>query len=618
MRIPIGVDLESRDGGVTKDARTHNGILEPKAEGEYDVLKRPGMDDLGAVHSGTAQMLAYFNSRLISIMGNSIDRSPLPISVTNIGADGTATVGITRVGAVATVTQANHGFVTGDTVTISGAVQPEYNGTYTITVTLPSTYTYAVSGAPATPATGTVVATQATTLERWYWTENGLSVLATGYMLFLKRRKLYRLTETWTLTIVSDTDLPINDGTAAVSIYFVPGPVFLDGYFFVMDTAGRIWNSTLDVDPTAWLPTAVVSAEKESGAGVALNRTLDYVVAFKEYTTELFYDAANPTGSPLSPVDNGYFQIGCASGQSVAPLAGSVFWIGTGRSKGRSIQKMRGLDHAKISTPGVERILNADDLATVYAYGITVKGHDLYVLTLVTSNITLVYDDTAGKWTTWSSYTLSGSSSTVSSITRSGTTATVTCSAPHGFSDGDPVKIAGADQADYNGIFQVSGVTLSAFTIQVANSPVTPATGAMTATGYTESYFKFTQYVNAGGRDVFLHASDGHAYEMLTTKYQDAGIPVNLFGRSIRLDGGSYAVKKLGDLALVGDKVSDYVVVRWSDDDSGTFTKYRNVDLSKPEPRIRRCGSFKRRSFEYRHIGNNPIRLSAFDLGVSQ
>ena len=68
-----------------------------------------------------------------------------------------AVTSITRAGAVATVTTAAaHGFVTGDFVTHAGAVQAEYVGEFQVTVTSPTVYTFAVSGTPATPATGTI------------------------------------------------------------------------------------------------------------------------------------------------------------------------------------------------------------------------------------------------------------------------------------------------------------------------------------------------------------------------------------------------------------------------------------------------------------------------------
>lgn len=64
---------------------------------------------------------------------------------------------ITRSGTTATATTSgNHGFTTNDVVTIQGAVQSEYNGARTITVTGLTTFTYELAGAPTTPATGTI------------------------------------------------------------------------------------------------------------------------------------------------------------------------------------------------------------------------------------------------------------------------------------------------------------------------------------------------------------------------------------------------------------------------------------------------------------------------------
>lgn len=65
---------------------------------------------------------------------------------------------ITRSSTTATVTtSAPHLMATGDAVWIRGADQSEYNGYQaSATVTGASTYTYTVSGSPATPATGTI------------------------------------------------------------------------------------------------------------------------------------------------------------------------------------------------------------------------------------------------------------------------------------------------------------------------------------------------------------------------------------------------------------------------------------------------------------------------------
>ena len=67
-------------------------------------------------------------------------------------------IAIARVGTVATVTQAGHGFQDFDLILIAGATQTAYNGNKRITVVDADTYTFTVAGSPATPATGSPTA----------------------------------------------------------------------------------------------------------------------------------------------------------------------------------------------------------------------------------------------------------------------------------------------------------------------------------------------------------------------------------------------------------------------------------------------------------------------------
>jgi len=68
-------------------------------------------------------------------------------------------VGITRSGSTATVAHTTHGLVTGNQVLIEGCNQGEYNGVFTITWIDADSYSYTVSGTPATPATGSPIST---------------------------------------------------------------------------------------------------------------------------------------------------------------------------------------------------------------------------------------------------------------------------------------------------------------------------------------------------------------------------------------------------------------------------------------------------------------------------
>jgi hypothetical protein len=84
MRVPVAVNLKSRDGTTTKDAKIVNAFVEP----DGDVIRmrsRPGNSDLGLVRAGTAQGAYYFNGQIITVHANNADRSTLPLSNTSIG-----------------------------------------------------------------------------------------------------------------------------------------------------------------------------------------------------------------------------------------------------------------------------------------------------------------------------------------------------------------------------------------------------------------------------------------------------------------------------------------------------------------------------------------------------
>lgn len=59
---------------------------------------------------------------------------------------------LTRVGGTATATLLGHGFVTGQKVTISGATEARYNGSYTVTVIDANTFSYTITEGPVSPA----------------------------------------------------------------------------------------------------------------------------------------------------------------------------------------------------------------------------------------------------------------------------------------------------------------------------------------------------------------------------------------------------------------------------------------------------------------------------------
>lgn len=68
------------------------------------------------------------------------------------------TATLTRSSGTVTATVTGHSFMAGDRVTIRGAIQSAYNGTFTVTNVTSNTFDYLIDTAPTTPATGTITA----------------------------------------------------------------------------------------------------------------------------------------------------------------------------------------------------------------------------------------------------------------------------------------------------------------------------------------------------------------------------------------------------------------------------------------------------------------------------
>ncbi len=133
---------------------------------------------------------------------------------------------ITRSTTTATVTCTAHGFVTGDNVTIAGATQTQYNGSFSVVVVDANTFTFTVSGSPATPATGTVICYSnkfTLTSGRYY-----ARISVPAYDVDSTRARLYNLTDS-SAVLYSQTT---RAGTPAAATIFA----VIEGYFVLTST----------------------------------------------------------------------------------------------------------------------------------------------------------------------------------------------------------------------------------------------------------------------------------------------------------------------------------------------------------------------------------------------
>jgi hypothetical protein len=338
---------------------------------------------------------------------------------------------------------------------------------------------------------------------------------------------------------------------------FVPGWVYLDGFLYIMDTAGKIWGTAGQNNAVTWSGTNVISASSNSDAGVGLVKQLTYVIAIKQWTAQVFYDAGNPTGSPLGPVPDSQLPYGGFIGSSVQIIDNTVLWITSNQTVSPQVVQMDNLTPKIVSSPAVERLLdnatftgasvNPSVNGGVITWVLKHGGHRFYGISLLALNLTLVYDIDQKLWYQWT---------------------------------------------DVNGNFwPMSSMTYF-------------PPSALSGSNFQPGIHLAQHYSNGN-----LYQLDGD-YEF-PTDYGNV-FPVDIY--TPNLDFGVARRKMLKTLYFYGDRLSK-IKVRFSDDDFTTWSNFREVDLSRKKPRLTNCGTFEeRRAYHIRHQAATTFRLRDMDM----
>jgi len=214
---------------------------------------------------------------------------------------------------------------------------------------------------------------------------------ATPKLIFGNGIEAYYYDTSGGLVNITDVDFPSS---------FVKGWAYLNGTNYVMLSTAYIQGDDIN-DPSAWNPLNVILAQIEPDPGVALAKQLVYVVAFKQLSTEIFYDAGNATGSPLGRVEGAKQNYGCLSANSVQDLGGQLLWLGWSKDGAAEILMLENLKLSTVSTKPIERLLEGATLTNVFSWNVKLEGHRFYVLTLKDENLTLVYDLDEQMWAQW-------------------------------------------------------------------------------------------------------------------------------------------------------------------------------------------------------------------------
>lgn len=351
-------------------------------------------------------------------------------------------------------------------------------------------------------------------------------------------------------------------GRGGPAVTCCPGVVYLDGTIYMMDLVGRIWGSAIN-DPATWPGTNFIQSSTYSTQPVFLARQKVYVIAFSAFETNVFFDAGNSTGSPLSPLPGGKAAVGCFDPFSVQTMGDEMVWVGQIANGIVGVYLMRDLRIKKVSTGAIDRILSfalsaqTTVFGSVHAYftswQTSVEGHRFYVLNLLNQSFSLVLDLDTGDWYEW--------------------------------------------QLDAGGLmpFFTSGNLPAA-----AGVPTTVNFGVLT-----------------NGQGTVVQGTDGRAYLFDNLYYNDNGNPFTLTLVTENWDGGTRYKKYLNRIDFdVDQQPGSTLSVSYTEDDYQTYSTPRTVDLSVSHPYLINCGTFRRRAYKLTHSAQTPLRLYSMNMNL--
>lgn len=170
-------------------------------------------------------------------------------------------------------------------------------------------------------------------------------------------------------------------------------PAFIDGFVaFRRPGAATFINSGLGDLTFAGLD--IATAEGAPGNLIGLIANNRELVMVKEASTELWYNAGNPTGSPFARSPDGFKELGCAASLSLCAQDNSPFMLASDRTFRRLTRVWQ-----RVSQHGVESVVQrmatiSDCLALPYS----LEGHLFIAFTFANAGRTFVLDLTTGEW----------------------------------------------------------------------------------------------------------------------------------------------------------------------------------------------------------------------------
>jgi len=178
----------------------------------------------------------------------------------------------------------------------------------------------------------------------------------------------------------------------AFNNWLVGNMVHMDGYAFVMDKNGRIYNSDLNT-LTTWASTSFLESQVYPDNGVGLARIKDLVIAISSSSIEFFRNSGNATGSVLTRIASAAKRVGgrpeyifnLDTYETIRVVNDDVYFIGTSPdSSATGVFRIRGGDVTRISNQMID---NAITFPYFWGFAGVIQMYQMNHLILTTSAI---------------------------------------------------------------------------------------------------------------------------------------------------------------------------------------------------------------------------------------
>lgn len=176
----------------------------------------------------------------------------------------------------------------------------------------------------------------------------------------------------------------------------------IDTYFLANKPNSIYYYWSAQNNGLSWNPLDFASKEGMPDDVVAIKELKNQLWVFGNYSTEVHYDTAETTTQVWQRYEGAIIDVGCSAPFSISRIEDNIFWVGTDKTGNIAIWSNEGMAPVKISTRGIEQLINHEvgqtlvDRAIGFSYA--QAGHLFYNITFPNSELTLTYDITTKTW----------------------------------------------------------------------------------------------------------------------------------------------------------------------------------------------------------------------------